>query len=207
MYMANMMMPEALRQPLRALAGRSHAAPSWLNVKALGAVARDPLASLGGHTSSIQAMSRAQLTTTNLQMLLHWEDRNSMAHSVESRVPFLDYRLVEFVLGLPDDFKLAEGVTKRVLRRGMSGVLPDRIRDRSDKMGFVTPEECWVREQAPDLFRDRLRNAVEASQGLLGAESLDELESIIAGKRPFSFVPWRLVNLGEWMETFSVSRS
>ena len=116
--------------------GKTHAVPTWLNMSILGATACDPLADLGSYTDSIQAMSKAQLTATNLQMLLHWEDRDSMAHSIESRVPYLDYRLVEFVLGLPDDFKLANGITKRVQRAGMSGVLPDRIRDRIDKLGL-----------------------------------------------------------------------
>jgi asparagine synthase (glutamine-hydrolysing) len=60
-------------------------------------------------------------------MLLHWEDRNSMAHAVESRVPFLDYRLEEFVLGLPDDLKIAGATTKLVLREAMRGVLPEKI--------------------------------------------------------------------------------
>jgi len=77
-------------------------------------------------------------------MLLHWEDRNSMAHSIESRLPFLDYRLVQLSLGLPDDCKLSQGMTKRVLREAMKGILPDGVRERVDKMGFFTPEEIWV---------------------------------------------------------------
>jgi len=206
-YMANMLLPAFVRQPLRTITGRTHAVPSWLNINALGATPQDPFVELGHYTHSIQAMSRAQLTATGLQMLLHWEDRDSMAHSIESRVPFLDYRLVEFVLGLPDDFKLADGLTKRVLRTGMSGVLPDQIRDRVDKLGFVTPEEVWVREQASDVFRYKLCRSVDISQGILRRKSLVMLEDMIAGKRPFSFLPWRLINFGEWMETFSVSRN
>lgn len=128
-----------------------------------------------------------------------------MAHSVESRVPFLDYRLIEFVVGLPDDFKLSDGITKRVLRTGMSGILPDEIRDRMDKLGFVTPEEVWMRERAPDLFRKKLAEAVEASHGVLDAgESHQVLEDMISGTKKFNFLPWRMINFGEWVKRFSV---
>ncbi|MEN6621163.1 MAG: asparagine synthase-related protein [Smithella sp.] len=144
------------------------------------------------------------MTATSIPTLLHYEDRDSMAHSVESRVPFLDYRLVEFVLGLPDEFKLSNGVTKRVLREGMSGLLPDTIRDRMDKLGFVTPEEVWVKEHAPDLFQLKLQRAVDSSQGILSPKCLELLDEVICGAAPFSFLIWRMISFGEWMETFSV---
>lgn len=204
MGMADVLLPNTIRQRLRAMAGRTFANPSWLNLKRLGAAAIDPLVSSSDSASSIDGMSRAQLTATSLQMLLHWEDRDSMAHSVESRVPFLDYRLVEFVLGLPDEFKLSDGMTKRVQRAGMSGTLPDRIRDRVDKLGFATPEEVWIQHHASDEFRSRMRRAIQASEGILGSECLDVLEDMIAGRRRFSFLAWRLISFGQWMETFRV---
>jgi asparagine synthase (glutamine-hydrolysing) len=207
MHIGNILLPDVVRQPLRAISGRTHARPPWLCHKTLGAAPMDPLIRSSESMDSVQGMSEAQLTATSLQMLLHWEDRDSMAHSIESRVPFLDYRLVEFVLGLPDDFKLSGGVTKRVQRAGMSSILPDRIRDRVDKLGFATPEELWVREGASDQFRRKMQRAVEVSGGILGSECADLLEGMISGKKRFSFVAWRLINFGEWMETFSVRRS
>ena len=205
MYMADKLLPEIIKQPLRAYAGRTYSRPPWLNIDALGVEPSNPLTRSGIEMNSILSMSRAQLTTNSLRMLLHWEDRSSMAHSVESRVPFLDYRLVEFVLGLPDDYKLCGGVTKRVLRAGMSGILPARIRDRMDKIGFATSEEIWMRRDAPDLFRKKMRHAVEVSKGLLDPACFDVLEDMIAGKRRFSFMPWRVINFGEWVDTFAVS--
>ena len=205
MLLADALLPEAIKQPLRACAGRTYSRPSWLNIAALGVEPSNPLTRSGADMRSIRSMSRAQLTTNNLQMLLHWEDRSSMAHSVESRVPFLDYRLVEFVLGLPDDFKLSGGVTKRVLRTGMSGILPARIRDRMDKIGFATPEEVWLREHAPDMFRKKMQHATEVSEGILAPACVDMLEEIIDGKRRFNFLPWRLINFSEWVEIFSVA--
>jgi asparagine synthase (glutamine-hydrolysing) len=205
MYMADKVLPEVIKQPLRAYAGRTYSRPPWLNIDALGVEPSNPLTRSGIEMNSILSMSRAQLTTNSLRMLLHWEDRSSMAHSVESRVPFLDYRLVEFVLGLPDDYKLSGGVTKRVLRAGMSGVLPVRIRDRMDKIGFATSEEIWMRRDAPELFRQKMRHAVDVSKGLLGPACFDMLEDMISGKRRFSFMPWRVINFGEWVDTFAVS--
>lgn len=184
----------------------SELAPEWLDLKRLSAATVNPVLSDSGvPDSSLLQMSLRQLTSSNLQMLLHWEDRNSMAHSVESRVPFLDYRLVEFVVGLPDDFKIHDAVTKRVLRDAMRGVVPEEVRTRVDKLGFVTPEEIWLRETVPQRFRSELARAVEVSSGLLRAEAtFDMLDAMIAGKRRFSFVPWRLISFGQWVETFGV---
>ncbi|WP_233575752.1 asparagine synthase (glutamine-hydrolyzing) [Noviherbaspirillum saxi] len=205
MYMADTMLPERIKQPLRAYTGRSYCTPSWLNIALLGVEPRNPRTRSSSDKESIQSMSHAQLTATNLQMLLHWEDRSSMAHSVESRVPFLDHRLVEFVLGLPDDFKLSGGVTKRVMRAGMDGIIPTRIRDRMDKIGFATSEEAWLREGAPSQFRKKMQRAVEISDGVLSSQCLTMLEDMISGKKPFSFLPWRVINFGEWLATFSVT--
>ena len=179
--------------------------PSWLKIDVLGAEASNPIDDLNDYCNSIQSLSYAQLTGTSIQTLLHWEDRDSMAHSVESRVPFLDYRLVEFVLGLPDEFKLSNGVTKRVLRAGMSGVLPDRIRDRMDKLGFVTPEEIWIIKDSPNLFRSKLKKAIYSSQGILSQTSMYILEDMIACRTPYSSKIWRMISFGEWMEVFSVT--
>jgi asparagine synthase (glutamine-hydrolysing) len=139
-------------------------------------------------------------------MLLHWEDRDSMAHSIEARVPFLDYRLVEFALGLPEEFKIAGGITKRVLREAMIGILPETIRTRTDKLGFQTPEEEWMRE-SPTEFRAALQRAVDASDGIITPAALALLDDVAARRRPFSFLPWRLIAFGGWMERFGVHRS
>ena len=83
---------------------------------------------------------------TNLPSLLHYEDRNSMAFSIEARVPYLDVRVVEFIAALPLKQKIQNGVTKVSLRRAIKGLIPESIRCRMDKMGFVTPEEIWMKE-------------------------------------------------------------
>ena len=81
--------------------------------------------------------------TNNLQSLLRYEDRNSMAFSRESRLPFLDYRLVEFVVSLPIRKKFRDTTTKWILRESMKGINLDSILGRRDKIGFSTPEQHW----------------------------------------------------------------
>jgi asparagine synthase (glutamine-hydrolysing) len=155
--------------------------------------------------SSVRELSEQQLLHTSLPMLLHWEDRDSMAHSVEARLPFLDYRVVEIALGLPEEAKLAGGVTKRVLREAMRGVLPEEIRTRMDKIGFATAEEQWLRER-PEEFRSALRQAIDAAAGVLRPQAASRLlDDIIAGRQPFSYLPWRMISFGAWMRRFEVS--
>jgi asparagine synthase (glutamine-hydrolysing) len=86
--------------------------------------------------------------------LLRYEDRNSMAFSLESRVPFLDYRLVEFVFGLPASYKIRNGYTKAILRDSMKGILPDSVRLRKSKLGFATPEKRWIIDTHENYFRE-----------------------------------------------------
>lgn len=204
--MADTLLPDALRQLLRPLAGRSAAAPpDWLAAEVLQCELADPFARLGGRSPDLREVSRMQLVASNLPMLLHCEDRNSMAHGVEARVPFLDHRLVEFCLGLPDDAKIREGMTKRVLRDAMTGVLPEAVRTRTDKLGFVTPEEVWVKREAPTAFREALERAVEVSAGVVRPSVLNGFDEVIAGRRRFSHEWWRVISFGAWMERFAVT--
>jgi asparagine synthase (glutamine-hydrolysing) len=86
-----------------------------------------------------------ELTTrTNIPQLLRYEDRDSMAHSIESRVPFLEPELVGFGLSLSPDLKIRGGYTKAVLRDALKGVIPEEIRNRKDKLGFPAPEIDWL---------------------------------------------------------------
>jgi asparagine synthase (glutamine-hydrolysing) len=96
----------------------------------------------------------SDLTGTRLPELLQAEDRFSMAFSIESRVPFLDRRFVEWAIALPEAQKLRDGVTKVALRNAMRGRLPDITVDRSDKQGYPTPIEGWLRQHAVDYAGD-----------------------------------------------------
>jgi asparagine synthase (glutamine-hydrolysing) len=203
-YAVSSLLPEALRQVLRRIGNRASTQNPCLDMAKLGARAMDPFLAHGANAASVEALSISQLLYTSLPMLLHWEDRDSMQHSIEARVPFLDYRLVELTLGLAEEEKLSGGVTKRVLREAMRGVLPEEVRARTDKIGFATAEEQWLRREHADAFRAAMQQAVEASQGILRPAALEHLEEIIAGQRPFSYLPWRMISFGAWMRRFDV---
>jgi asparagine synthase (glutamine-hydrolysing) len=141
---------------------------------------------------------------STLPKYLRWEDRNSMAHSVEARVPFLDHRLVEFTYSLPDDFLEKDGITKRVMRVAMDGLLPEKIKNRKDKKGFITPEEIWVKNENPAYFRSKISDAVFGTYGIIKSDALDYFDKIIDGKIPFDYTYWRLIQFSEWMRKFMI---
>ena len=142
-----------------------------------------------------------QFLETSLPALLRFEDRISMAWSIESRVPFMDYRLVEFLAGIPDHFKLREGLTKYVMREGLRGVMPEMVLARRDKMGFVTPQKIWLQEVAPDWFRNALNEALDTAPEFFDRDKATAmLDSMIAGKIKFSFAPWRIICFGRWLK-------
>ena len=143
------------------------------------------------------------LTGTGLRALLHYEDRNSMAFGVETRLPFLDYRLVEMLFGLDNSFKIHDGWSKCVLRDAMTGILPEQVRLRTDKMGFVTPEDIWFRTSLQGLARDVLQDPRTAQRGYLNVtEALKEFHAHVDGRKNISPVIWRWVNLELWCRSF-----
>src|SRR5439155_11466810 len=85
---------------------------------------------------------------TSLPELLRYADRNSMAHSREVRLPYLERSVVEFGLSLPAAFVYRNGVTKAVLRDAARGSVPALVLDRRDKIGFETPQSAWLAESA-----------------------------------------------------------
>jgi len=141
----------------------------------------------------------------NLPILLRYEDRNSMAHSVEGRLPFLTRELAEFVLSLPEDYVIGnDGSTKRVFREAMRGIVPEAILNRTDKVGFAVPVHTWP-AQIP-----RLTELLEAagripalSRAGLGPLSASVRVGGTLGMRQ-AFLLWRIVGVTMWAERFAV---
>jgi asparagine synthase (glutamine-hydrolysing) len=131
-----------------------------------------------------------------------------MAWSIESRTPFMDYRILEFTLGLPERFVYKNGTRKAILRSAMTGVLPDSITNRRDKMGFVTPEEMWLKGEGKDWFMNGIDKVCNQFGGTIlnVAATRQYVTGMIEGKTPFNFVPWRLLCLGQWYDRIQTTK-
>lgn len=138
-----------------------------------------------------------------LHHLLHYEDRNSMAFSIESRTPFLDYRLIEYLFAIPSDQKIRQGVTKVVLRNAMKGVLPEPIRQRLDKIGFSTPQDVWFRTILKETTREIFNSASFRQRPYFEIKAANQiLEEHSLGNRDYSQEIWRALCLELWLRTF-----
>jgi asparagine synthase (glutamine-hydrolysing) len=197
--------PAPVRSLLRRFGGKTVGRPDWLDLTRLGAVPGDPYADSGGRGKGLSGLALSHLQHTSMPMQLRWADRTSMAHAIESRAPFLDYRLVELTLGLPVALKLAGGESKLVLRRALASLLPPKIAQRRDKKGFTTPEPVWVRDDRPDLFRSWVHEAIARADGILTPAAAVRAEEIISGRRRFHAALWRMIAFGAWMHRFDVA--
>jgi asparagine synthase (glutamine-hydrolysing) len=160
------------------------------------------------YNGNLDSVLYRELTCTNLPALLHYEDRNSMAFSIESRVPFLDYRFVEYVASLPLNQKIRAGVTKTVLRKAIKGIVPESIRCRMDKMGFVTPEEVWMREDLRPFVLEVLSSDAFRGRPYWDAEAvIQNYLAFLDGKSAYSPEIWRIVCAELWLRKFFDQRS
>ena len=146
------------------------------------------------------------LQTTSLPHLLRYEDRDSMWHSIESRVPFLTPQLTHFILALPEEYILApDGTTKAVFRKAMEGIVPRPILNRRDKIGFATPEREWLAALRPWLENVLASESAHAIPALKVNELKKQGYAMLEGKQPFKWTLWRWVNLIRWSERFEVA--
>lgn len=140
---------------------------------------------------------------TSLPALLRYEDRSSMAHSIESRVPFLDYRLVEYIFSLPEHQKINKGYTKSVLRNALSDLIPQPILKRTDKMGFVTPEQVWFSEEMKGWADEIINSKAFRERSYFDhSKTLSTVNSHRAGKSDIGFALWRWINLELWLREY-----
>ena len=150
-------------------------------------------------------ISKYQLFNDPLQRYLKWEDRNSMAHSVEARVPFLDYRLVEFSQSLPLEFLDAPAKTKKILVESMEGILNEKVRQRKDKKGFITPEQRWLISDYPEEFINLIESTAKYSMGIIKKEeAVKYIRSMQRGEIEFDYSYWRIIQFCIWMKVFNV---
>ena len=193
------LLPAALQEPARRLVGES-LVPNWLN----GSWFIDHGASTDERLPQPQGdMLRAALLDTfaerSLPALLRYGDRNSMAHSVESRVPFLTPQLAEFAFALPESCLIAaDGTSKAVFRSAMRGIVPDPVLDRRDKIGFATPQHDWLNAMAP-WVEDVLDSDTAHSIPAVNAASIQATWiTVRKNGRSMPNYLWRWLNLVRW---------
>ena len=181
-----------------ALGRRENNLPLWYHGKARlsGGISPGVPKNLNAYISN--------MVETSVRMLLHWEDRNSMAHSIEARVPFLDYRIPALMLTLADHEKIKEGWTKSTLRHAMRGLVPKNVLFRKDKMAFATPESIWIRGNMGEAFSDELVSACSNWGGLFGPELIKEFKEVRKGQKTYEFIYWKIVCLERWRQVFRV---
>lgn len=136
-----------------------------------------------------------------LQDLLRYEDRNSMAYSIESRVPFLDHRLVEFSIALQNDWKIKNGWTKYILRKTAEPQLNKEVVWRKDKMGFLTPQKAWKESSNKEL--SNFANNITIPS-FLNKEYIAKLCTSELTDSSHLSEFWKIISFLKWAEVFKV---
>ncbi|MBW2643350.1 MAG: asparagine synthase C-terminal domain-containing protein [Deltaproteobacteria bacterium] len=135
----------------------------------------------------------------SLPALLHVEDRVSMAVSLESRVPILDHRIVELITSMSPGMKFKGAEMKYILKKAVKDILPSKILNRKDKMGFPVPLHIWARSRAGEFFRDILLSPTCKERGIF---NLKEIEKLIEQENAFGRRLWGLLNIELWFREF-----
>jgi asparagine synthase (glutamine-hydrolysing) len=142
-----------------------------------------------------------ELIDLRLPRLLKWEDRNSMAFSIESRVPFLDVNLVEFILSMPCSMNMRSGWTKRIFRKAMNDKLPRSVCWRKDKKGFETPQDKWLRKGAMFKRLESWAAGMEHPVSDYITTPFDEIAATIDSGSYDTTSMFRLFCLDEWLRS------
>ena len=197
------MLPAAAARAARRRFGTADGADEWIDAQWFRERGVDAVAHRADHSLG-DALLR-DFGRDSLPGLLRYEDRNSMAFSIESRVPFLTPAISDFVFRLPEQHLIgADGTSKSVFRAAMRGLVPDAILDRKDKIGFATPERQWFQALRP-WIGDVLTAADPAGVPVLKLDAVrSELDEVLDGRHAFGWHIWRWINLIRWTELYNV---
>lgn len=135
----------------------------------------------------------------SLPALLQVEDRVSMAASIESRVPLLDRRIVDLVATIPPAMKFSGGELKYFLKKSVGHMLPEKVVNRKDKMGFPVPLHLWAKGEAKDFIADILLSHNCKGRNIFSSK---KVEQMIMSERPFGRQLWGMLSLELWFNTF-----
>lgn len=146
----------------------------------------------------VEQMQRLELSKLQLPHLLRYEDRNSMRHSIETRLPFLDYRLVELSLSLPLRVKIRNGWTKFILRKAVDKMLPENIVWRKNKFGFESPDKIWLNNYKNEMLAE-VKSSKLISHFCNLPELITKYHSLSLKDR------WMYFNIARWEKVYNVS--
>jgi asparagine synthase (glutamine-hydrolysing) len=203
MCCADYMLPMQWQRPFRRLMAKE-LTPRWVRAEWFQQrSAETSKGNYGKETNALRSALVRTITETSLPHLLRYEDRNSMAFSIESRLPFLTPQIAEFLLGLPEEFIISlDGTSKAIFREAMRGIVPDPILDRRDKIGFATPERDWLRAM-DGWVQDTLRSEAAADIPFLNLPAIEkEWQAILLGHQSFDNRVWRWLNIIRWSQHF-----
>ena len=139
-----------------------------------------------------------------LPSLLRFEDRNSMKFSIESRTPFLDYRIIKFLFETEGIYKIHNGFSKWILRNSMNSKMPDNIVWRRDKKGFPTPERKWMKLLKEDFIKVVNENNDDLSSYFNTDLILKNYDKIISDPEIKSHFLWKIYNFAKWKKMYGV---
>lgn len=165
---------------------------SFIKQSFLELVDRDLIKQIAYTYKDIKAMQVMEFTKTQLPPLLKYEDKNSMRNSIETRLPFLDYKLVEFSLSLNDGFKIRDGWTKYILRKAVSSILPSSITWRKNKIGFEAPVNHWLNNFPADF------------EVIKNSKIINDIADTSKIKKPSFKLHWKLLNIALWEKEFNI---
>ncbi|CAN5676941.1 asparagine synthase (glutamine-hydrolyzing) [soil metagenome] len=139
-------------------------------------------------------LQKLEIMSTQIPALLRYEDRNSMHYSIETRLPFLDWELVEFNLSLPIDFKIQNGWSKYPIRKSMDKRLPDDITWRKNKFGFNSPDKDWL--NASDEFKIWIRESAILNKLFVNPLAIAHMKNGML---------WKMINIACWEKIYNVT--
>jgi len=145
----------------------------------------------------VNKLQEYEIKYTNLPVLLRYEDKNSMRHSIETRLPFIDYKTLENALNINIEYKIKDGWTKYILRKVIDKYLPKNIVWRKNKLGFNAPENIWLKEINNEMIAE-----IKNSKILDSLTCLDKL--IIQFDTMDNRLKWRLYNIAIWERIYDV---
>lgn len=172
-------------------------AKHFLNVSFIKSVNMKKRLNVFKSVKSVIDLQILEIQQLQLAHLLRYSDKNSMAFSIECRLPFLDYRLVEFALGQSSEKKIRDGWTKNIVREGLKGLIPEKIRKRKNKLGFEVPQDSLMQAILPQMVKK-----LEKGTMIEKYFNMDLLLNTLKSENINELITWKAICLDLWFDEF-----